>query len=185
VRALMAAPKAAFGSFEWKSGCHCRGRGGIGRHWRPTHGPPPPPLSGWPRYQWGPRCVCRAGMAGAAHPSLPALRLELRFYYALTAESVQRPWGRMAWACRHCGANLDWGDVLAHFLAAYSGDVQKASSSASAYGWSENTPVHFVRSVIVQPANGPQFVQCPKCKQSEPLGETTLRGEHGQPERPP
>jgi hypothetical protein len=68
--------------------------------------------------------------------------------------------------CVHCGANLDRGDVLEHYLRAYSGDVMRARGSASAYGWSETNRVRFSRSVIVQPETGPQFVQCPECKKS-------------------
>ena len=67
--------------------------------------------------------------------------------------------------CRKCGANLDRGDVLEHFLSAYSGNVQRATEAAFAYGWSETNRVRFDRSVIVQPENGPQFVLCPECKQ--------------------
>ena len=67
--------------------------------------------------------------------------------------------------CRKCGANLDRGDVLEHFLRAYSGNVQRATEAAFAYGWSETNRVRFDRSVIVQPENGPQFVLCPECKQ--------------------
>ena len=66
---------------------------------------------------------------------------------------------------RKCGANLDRGDVLEHFLRAYSGNVQRATEAAFAYGWSETNRVRFDRSVIVQPENGPQFVLCPECKQ--------------------
>ena len=76
----------------------------------------------------------------------------------------------MAYACVHCGADLDRGDALAHFTRLYAGDVQKARRSASAYGWSESNRVHFTRSVIVQPAHGPQYVQCPECKARDPLG---------------
>ena len=68
-------------------------------------------------------------------------------------------------SCMHCGANLDRGDVLEHFLSAYLGNVRRATESASAYGWSETSRVRFNRSVIVQPENGPQFVQCPECNE--------------------
>ena len=60
---------------------------------------------------------------------------------------------------------MDRGDVLEHFLRAYSGNVQMATEAAFAYGWSETNRVRFDRSVIVQPENGPQFVLCPECKQ--------------------
>ena len=76
----------------------------------------------------------------------------------------------MAYRCRHCGADLDRGDALAHFAQLYPGDVEKATRSASAYGWSETNRVHFTRSVIVQPTNGPQFVRCPDCKAPDPFG---------------
>ncbi len=75
----------------------------------------------------------------------------------------------MAYACAHCGADLDRGDVLEHFTRACAGDTQRAARSASAYGWSESNRVHFTRSVIVQPAHGPQYVQCPECKARDPL----------------
>ena len=68
--------------------------------------------------------------------------------------------------CVHCGANLDRGDVLEHFLGAYPGNVPRATAAASAYGWSETSRVRFSRSVIVQPENGPQFAQCPECKKT-------------------
>jgi hypothetical protein len=68
--------------------------------------------------------------------------------------------------CVHCGANLDRGDVLEHYLRAHSGDVMKATTAASAYGWSETSRIRFSRSVIVQPETGPQFVQCPECKRN-------------------
>jgi hypothetical protein len=58
---------------------------------------------------------------------------------------------------------LDRGDVMEHFFAR-SGDARSATEAASAYGWSETNRVRFSRSVIVQPENGPQFVQCPECK---------------------
>ena len=67
--------------------------------------------------------------------------------------------------CLRCGANLDRGDVLEHFLRAYPCDVQRAAEAASAYGWSETNRVRFNRAVIAQPENGHQFVQCPECKQ--------------------
>jgi hypothetical protein len=66
--------------------------------------------------------------------------------------------------CAHCGASLDRGDVMEHFLRVYSGDARRAAEAASAYGWSETSRVRFSRSVIVQPETGPQFVQCPECK---------------------
>jgi hypothetical protein len=75
-----------------------------------------------------------------------------------------------AYACVHCGADLDRGDALAHFVRLYAGDVQKATRSASAYGWSESSRVHFTRSVIVQPAHGPQYVRCPDCMAPDPFG---------------
>ena len=66
--------------------------------------------------------------------------------------------------CLHCCADLDKGDVLEHFLKAYQGNVTRASEAAAGYGWSETNRVRFNRAVIVQPENGPQFVQCPECK---------------------
>jgi hypothetical protein len=65
--------------------------------------------------------------------------------------------------CEHCGASLDRGDVMEHYVKAYSGDTRRAAEAASAYGWSEANRIRFSRSVIVQPENGPQFVQCPEC----------------------
>ena len=67
--------------------------------------------------------------------------------------------------CLRCGANLDRGDVLEHYLRAYPANVQRATEAASAYGWSETNRVRFNKAVIVQPENGHQFVQCPECKQ--------------------
>jgi hypothetical protein len=70
--------------------------------------------------------------------------------------------------CVHCGADLDRGDVLEHYIRAYAGDVRRAAQAASAYGWSETNRVRFTRSVIAQPEHGPQFVQCPECKNTLP-----------------
>jgi hypothetical protein len=71
-------------------------------------------------------------------------------------------------ACVHCGADLDRGDVLAHFFAAY-GNAQRAAEAASAYGYAEANKVRFTRAATVQPEHGPQFVQCPECKRRDPL----------------
>ena len=66
--------------------------------------------------------------------------------------------------CANCGASLDKGDVLEHFLTVYSGNAQRAMEAASSYGWSETSRVRFNRACIVQPENGPQFAECPECK---------------------
>ena len=76
-----------------------------------------------------------------------------------------------AYACAHCGADLDKGDALAHVTRVYAGDAPRAARAAAAYGWSDANRVHFTRSVIVQPAHEPQYVQCPECKRPDPLGE--------------
>ena len=51
--------------------------------------------------------------------------------------------------CPHCGANLDEGDVLEHFLIKY-GEYTKAIETARLYGWSETNKARFNRSIIVQ-----------------------------------
>jgi hypothetical protein len=74
------------------------------------------------------------------------------------------------YACRHCRADLDKGDVFEHFMSQYD-DPIKAMESASRYGWSDANKVHFNRSIIVQPENSPQYVICPDCKTKDPFIE--------------
>lgn len=71
--------------------------------------------------------------------------------------------------CRHCGADLDKGDVYEVMLVQYGGDAKRALQAAKAYGWSESKRIHFNRSVIVQPDGRPQWVECPDCKGKDPL----------------
>ena len=65
--------------------------------------------------------------------------------------------------CPHCNKNLDGGDIYEYFFLEYK-DHKKALASAKLYGWSETDKVHFNKSVIVQPDNGPQYMECPCCK---------------------
>ena len=48
-------------------------------------------------------------------------------------------------------------------------DRTKAMQSAAMHGWSEVNPVHFDRSVIVQPENAPQYTICPDCQTRDPF----------------
>jgi len=75
----------------------------------------------------------------------------------------------MDYTCRHCKANLDKGDIFEYYLDFYNLNVKKALEVAATYGWSETNRIHFNRSVIVQPDKGPQYIQCPDCKKTEPF----------------
>ena len=74
----------------------------------------------------------------------------------------------MDYTCKHCGVNLDDGDIFEHFLVKYM-NYTKALNAAKQYGWSETNKIHFNRSVIVQPDNSPQYVICPHCKNKSPF----------------
>ena len=74
----------------------------------------------------------------------------------------------MDYHCRHCGADLDGGDIYEHFLLA-EGNPIEALRIAKMYGWSETDKRHFKKSVIVQPEGKPQYVECPECKQKDPF----------------
>ena len=74
----------------------------------------------------------------------------------------------MSYICRHCGANLDMGDVFQHFYKQYN-DYTKAIQAARNYGWSEKNQVHFTRSVIVQKEQGKPFEKCPECNNKDPF----------------
>jgi hypothetical protein len=65
--------------------------------------------------------------------------------------------------CKHCGTNLDGGDIYEYFLAKC-GDKNKALSFARGYGWKETDKVRFHNSIIVQPDKEEQYVICSKCK---------------------
>ena len=75
--------------------------------------------------------------------------------------------------CKHCGANLDGGDIFEHFMLEYK-DRVKALATAAAYGWSETNKLHFNRSIIVQPDREPQYEICPDCKKKWPLAATSV-----------
>lgn len=80
--------------------------------------------------------------------------------------------------CRHCGADLDRGDVydvlykqnqaLPAHLRKSDAEIRKA---AATYGWSEKNRLHFTAEVIVQPDRGEQYMECPKCKGLDPLAK--------------
>ena len=78
-----------------------------------------------------------------------------------------------SYSCRHCGANLDKGDVLQHFMSKYS-DPTQAMERAAMHGWSDTNQVHFNRSCIVQPENAPQYAVCPDCKTKDPFRTETV-----------
>jgi hypothetical protein len=71
--------------------------------------------------------------------------------------------------CKHCGTDLDDGDILEHFLKEYNNDYLKAMDSAKNYGWSETNRIHFDKSVIIQFENSPQCTICPECKRKNPF----------------
>ena len=68
-----------------------------------------------------------------------------------------------SYICKHCGANLDGGDIFEHFMLEYRDHV-RALKSAKAYGWREDNRIHFSRFVTVQPDKDPQYEICPECK---------------------
>jgi hypothetical protein len=72
------------------------------------------------------------------------------------------------YTCKHCGANLDEGDILEHVLLEY-GDQAKARETAARYGWTETNKLHFNRSTIIQPDIYLQYTVCPDCNQKYPL----------------
>lgn len=72
----------------------------------------------------------------------------------------------MEYTCQHCGANLDEGDILEHFLLEY-GDYTKAIETAMLYGWTESNKLHFSRSIIIQPEKGSQYTICPDCEKKQ------------------
>ena len=74
----------------------------------------------------------------------------------------------MDYHCRHCGEDLDGGDIYEVYLA-QTGDPKKALAWAKQHGWSETNRLHFRKSVIVQPEKEQQWVECPKCKGKWPF----------------
>jgi len=68
--------------------------------------------------------------------------------------------------CRHCGSDLDNGDIYEHFLSEYCGYSEAAIDAAHDYGWSKTNKKHFDRSIIVQPD---QYTICPDCKGRDPF----------------
>ena len=74
----------------------------------------------------------------------------------------------MDYHCRHCGEDLDGGDIYEVYLA-QTGDPKKALAWAKQSGWSETDKRHFKKSVIVQPEGREQWVECPKCKGKWPF----------------
>lgn len=70
--------------------------------------------------------------------------------------------------CRHCGTDLDAGDVFERCLAR-EGDRDKALRMAKDYGWTETNRLHFTKVVTVQPEGKPQFDTCPECRGVNPL----------------
>jgi hypothetical protein len=74
----------------------------------------------------------------------------------------------MDYHCRHCGEDLDAGDIYEVLLQRY-GDPQRAFDAARMYGWSEIDRIHFKKSVIVQSEGREQWEECPKCKGRDPL----------------
>jgi DNA-directed RNA polymerase subunit RPC12/RpoP len=69
-----------------------------------------------------------------------------------------------SYICKHCGANLDGGDIFEHFMLEYRDHV-RALKSAKAYGWTEKNRLHFSKFVTVQPDKGQQYEICPQCKE--------------------
>ena len=74
----------------------------------------------------------------------------------------------MDYHCRHCGVDLDGGDIYEHYLAV-EGDKDRALRAAKTYGWREENRLHFTKSVIVQPDRKPQHEECPACHGVNPL----------------
>ena len=75
----------------------------------------------------------------------------------------------MDYRCRHCGSDLDAGDVLDHYLKKYK--PEKAIKVARLSGWSVSNPIHFDRSIILQGEEG-QYNICPDCGGRSPFHRT-------------
>ena len=75
--------------------------------------------------------------------------------------------------CRHCGANLDKGDIFEHFMSVYDNEA-RSRESASNYGWSDTNKKRFSRAITVQPENGEQYTICPECKKRDPFFPSRL-----------
>lgn len=75
----------------------------------------------------------------------------------------------MDYTCRHCGSNLDAGDVLEHFLKIYKSE--KAIRIAKRYGWTPFNQIHFDRSIIIQ--GELQYTICPDCGERGPFLRAT------------
>lgn len=76
--------------------------------------------------------------------------------------------------CKHCNADLDAGDILDHFIKVHNGDREKALQTASAYGVTETNRKHFKYEIIIQPRDGPQWVECKFCGGLDPLSKKGL-----------
>ena len=74
----------------------------------------------------------------------------------------------MDYICRHCGSDLDAGDVLEHFMRLYK--PEKAIRVAKGFGWTPHNRLRFDRSIILQGEG--QYTICPDCGEKGPL----LRG---------
>ena len=70
------------------------------------------------------------------------------------------------YTCRHCGSDLDNGDIYEHFLFEYCGDHEAALNAARDNGWSVTNKKHFDRSILVHPD---RYVICPDCEGRDPL----------------
>lgn len=70
--------------------------------------------------------------------------------------------------CRHCGADLDGGDIFEQCLVV-EGDKDRALRAAKTYGWTEENKLRFTKVVIVQPDRKPQYEECPACHGVDPL----------------
>jgi hypothetical protein len=82
----------------------------------------------------------------------------------------------MEYTCQHCSANLDEGDILEHFVIKYGsslGVLDKARDTARLYGWTETNKLHFLRTILIQPKKGSQYIICPDCKKQDPLPTKT------------
>ncbi len=73
--------------------------------------------------------------------------------------------------CRHCGENLDGGDVY-EVLRENHPDAtdEQIVKMAKSYGWTREAPIRFSHEVVVQPdsRSEPEYTECPACRGVNP-----------------
>jgi hypothetical protein len=79
--------------------------------------------------------------------------------------------------CRHCGENLDGGDVY-EVLRENHPDAtdEQIVKMAKSYGWTREAPIRFSHEVVVQPdsRSEPEYTECPACHGVNPCAATAV-----------